>query len=152
MSDYSHLLQVIRMRVCESRKLSHTAYSKDSLQDNQIRNRTALIFILELVLDQHRAQHGSIFTPLQGKDALHHLIFVKTKWLPSEIRKLNFQDALFVIQDELKKENIPEEAQELLKAFYLPSVAITFDDFLEQEWDYKENSVFLQNQRLKASQ
>jgi len=152
MSDYANLLQIIRMRVCESRNLSHAAYPKDSLQDNQIRNRTALIFVLELVLHQHRAQYGSIFNPLQGKEALHHLIFMKTNWLPSEIRKLNFQDALFVVQDELMIENIPEEAQELVKAFYLPSVAITFDDFPEQEWDYKENSPFLQSLNLKTSQ
>lgn len=152
MSEYHNLLQVIRSRVCENRKMSHSAYYSGSQQDNQIRNRTALIYVLEMLLHQHRQKYATIFNPLEGKAALHHLIFMKTKWMPSQIRDLTLQDALFVIQDELRVENISATAQDALRTFNLPSVAFLFEDFPEEDWNYKENSRFLQSLTLKDAQ
>ena len=152
MSEYHNLLHVIRSRVCENRKMSHSTYYPDSLQDNQIRNRAALIYVLEMLLHKHRQKYATIFNPLEGKAALYHLIFMKTKWQPSEIRRLTLEDALFVIQDELRVENISDEAQEALSAFNLPSTAFLFEDFPEEDWGYRENSTFLQSLILKAAQ
>ncbi|WP_316304305.1 hypothetical protein [Atlantibacter hermannii] len=143
MSDYHNLLHVIRSRICENRNMSHSSYYQGSQQDNQIRNRTALIFTLEVVLHQHRMQYATIFNPLVGKEALHHLIFLKTHWIPADIRKLSLEDALFVIQDEMKIEKLGPDARGALESLNLPSVAYRFDDFPEADWDYKENSVFL---------
>nr|DAJ11859.1 MAG TPA: hypothetical protein [Caudoviricetes sp.] len=152
MSDYHNLLHVIKSRVCENRSISHSAYYPGSMQDNQIRNRTALIYVLEMILHQHRQQYGTIFNPLEEKAALHHLIFMKTKWRPSEIRELKLEDALFVIQDELRIENISDEAQEALSSFNLPLAAFLFEDFPEEDWNYRENSAFLRNLMMKATQ
>lgn len=152
MSEYHSLLHVIRSRVCENRNISHSAYYQGSQQDNQIRNRAALIFILEMILHQHRIKYATIFNPLEGKDALYHLIFMKTNWLPSDIRKLPLEDALFVIQEELRIENLPTDAQDALKSFNLPSVAFQFEDFPEADWNYMENSTFLRSLMLKADQ
>lgn len=152
MSEYHNLLHVIRSRVCENRNMSHSAYYPGSQQDNQIRNRTALVYVLEILLHQHRQKYATIFNPLEGKAALHHLIFMKTKWLPSEIRNLTLEDALFVIQDELRVENISDEARDALSTFNLPSVAFLFEDFPEEDWNYRENSTFLQSLVLKATQ
>ncbi|HDS6906938.1 TPA: hypothetical protein QHX44_000253 [Klebsiella oxytoca] len=152
MSDYHNLLHVIKSRVCENRSMSHSAYYPGSMQDNQIRNRTALIYVLEMILHQHRQKYTTIFNPLEGKAALHHLIFMKTKWRPSEIRELKLEDALFVIQDELRIENISDEAQEALSSFNLPLAAFLFEDFPEKDWNYRENSAFLRNLMMKATQ
>ncbi|EMD6811843.1 hypothetical protein VRT12_000313 [Citrobacter koseri] len=152
MSEYHSLLHVIRSRVCENRNMSHSAYYQGSQQDNQIRNRAALIFTLEMILHQHRIKYATIFNPLEGKDALYHLIFMKTNWLPSDIRKLPLEDALFVIQEELRIENLSTDAQDALKSFNLPSVAFRFEDFPEADWNYMENSTFLRSLMLKADQ
>lgn len=89
---------------------------------------------------------------MEGKVALHHLIFMKTKWLLSDIRKLTLDDALLVVQDELKPEIINAEAQDVLSALKLPSVAFLFEDAMEEDWDPKENAVYLQSLMLKALQ
>ncbi|WP_369522146.1 ECs1072 family phage-associated protein [Superficieibacter electus] len=132
--------------------MSPSAYYKDSTQDNQIRNRTALIYILEMILHQHRLKHATIFNPLEGPAALHHLIFMKTRWFPGDIRKLSFEDSLFVIQDEIKIENLTDEAQSALKILELPNFSVTFEHLPEKDWDYMENSIHLQNLKMKASQ
>ncbi|EAW9117323.1 hypothetical protein ONZ27_004107 [Salmonella enterica subsp. enterica serovar Chandans] len=150
MSEYHNLLHVIRSRVCENRNMPNSDYYQGSQQGNQIRNRTALIFTLEMILHQHRIKHATIFNPLEGKDALYHLIFMKTHWLPSDIRNLTLEDALFVIQEELRMENLSNDAQDALKNFNLPSVAFRFEDFPEADWNYKENSTFLRSLMLKA--
>lgn len=152
MSEYHNLLHVIRSRVCENRNMSQSAYYLGSQQDNQIRNRTALIFTLEMILHQHRIKYATIFNSLEGKDALYHLIFMKTHWLPSDIRNLTLEDALFIIQEDLRMENLSVSAQEALKSFDLPSVAFPFEDFPEADWNYMENSTFLRSLMLKADQ
>lgn len=152
MSEYQDLLHVIRSRICENRNISHSAYYHGSQQDNQIRNTTALIFTLEMVLHQHRIRYATIFNQLEGKSALYHLIFLKTYWQPSEIRKLSFEDVLFVMQEELRIDNLNTDAQEALSGFNLPSVTFRFEDFSEADWDCKENSIFLRSLMQKASQ
>jgi len=131
--------------------MSHSAYYPGSMQGNQLRKRTVLTYVLEIILHQHRQKYATIFNPLEGKAALHHLIFMKTKWRPSEIRDLKLEDALFVIQDELRLENISDEAQEALSSFNFPSVAFLFEDFPVEDWNYRENSAFLRNLMMKAT-
>jgi len=143
MSDYHTLLHVIRSRICENRSMAQSAYYLGSQQDNQIRNRTALIFTLEMILHQHRIEYATIFNPLEGKAALHHLIFMKTKWKPAEIRELSLEDALFSIQDMLKIESLQEEAKEVLASFGVPSAPFLFDTLPDADWNFRENSVFL---------
>ena len=151
MSDYRNLLHVIKSRVYENLSMSHSAYYPGSMQGNQLRKRTVLTYVLEIILHQHRQKYATIFNPLEGKAALHHLIFMKTKWRPSEIRDLKLEDALFVIQDELRLENISDEAQEALSSFNFPSVAFLFEDFPVEDWNYRENSAFLRNLMMKAT-
>ncbi|WP_336749292.1 ECs1072 family phage-associated protein [Pantoea vagans] len=143
MSSYHNLLHVIRARICQNRDLPHSTYNAGSNQDNQVKNRTALIFVLELILHQHRTQHATIFNPLMGKSALHHLIFMKTHWLPSDIRKLTLEEALFVIQEELRIDNLSADAQAVIQELNLPSISYQTDDLTEADWDYMGNSVFL---------
>ncbi|MFP2467680.1 hypothetical protein ACLEUK_06105 [Pseudescherichia vulneris] len=152
MSEYHNLLHVIKARICQNRNISHSAYYQGSQQDNQIRNRTALIFALEMMLHQHRLKYATIFNPLDGKAALYHMIFMKTHWLPSDIRNLPLEDALFAIQEELRIDNLNSDAQEALQSFNLPSVSFQFEDFPEADWNHTENTAFLQSLTLKASQ
>ncbi|MBK0018755.1 hypothetical protein [Kosakonia sp. S42] len=152
MSEYQDLLQVIRSRICENRNISHSSYYHGSQLDYQIRNRTAFIFTLEIVLHQHRIKYATIFDALDGRSALYHLIFMKTHWQPTEIRKISFEDTLFVMQEDLRIDNLNIDAQEALSNFNPPSIVFRFEDFPESDWNYKENSIFLRSLMLKASQ
>ncbi|CAI0726597.1 ECs1072 family phage-associated protein [Serratia entomophila] len=141
MSAVHDLWHVIKAKVCQNRNLNHSAYYSGSQQDNCIKNRAAQILTLEVVLNEHRKKFATIFEPLKGKNALYHLIFTKTAWKPAEIRELSLADCLFVIQDELRIDKLPEDIQEFIESLSLPSVAFTFDELLEEDWDPKENSI-----------
>ncbi len=143
MSSTHNLWHVIKSRVCQNRGLSHSVFYAGSQEDNCIKNKSAQIFILEMVLHKHRQQYATIFEPLKGEKALHHLIFTKTLWKPSEISKLPLADCLFVIQDELRIDNLFDEAKDFFKSLELPSVAFNFEELLEDDWAPKENSIFL---------
>lgn len=46
-----------------------------------------------------------------------------------------------MIQDELRVDKLPKDIQEFIESLSLPSVAFTFDELLEEDWDPKENSI-----------
>lgn len=143
MSQIHNLWHVIKSRVCENRGLSHSAFYAGSQQDNCIKNRSAQIFILEMVLHKHRKQYATIFEPLKDEKALHHLIFTKTMWKPSEISQLSLADCLFVIQDELRIDKLPDEARDFIESLDLPTFAFIFEELLDKDWVPKENSICL---------
>ncbi|MDI6977558.1 hypothetical protein QMZ62_05615 [Serratia sp. PF2-63] len=143
MSAVHNLWHVIKAKVCQNRNLNHSAYYNGSEQDNRIKNRSAQVFTLEIVLNEHRKKFATIFEPLKGKNALYHLIFTKTAWKPEEIRELSLADCLFVIQDELRIDKLPEDIREFMESLSLPRVAFTFDEFLEEDWDPTENLIHL---------
>lgn len=101
----------------------------------QVQNRAALIFTLEVVLDAYRQKHGTLTNPLKGKLALEHLILTKFKWPLKEIRALTLNDALFVIHDELRFENLPDSAQTIIKNWSAHRARLVFDQVVDQEWD-----------------
>ncbi|MHA7847133.1 ECs1072 family phage-associated protein [Serratia sp. D1N4] len=143
MSSIHNLWHVIKSRICENRGLSHYSFHSGSAEDNCIKTRSAQIFILEMVLHKHRQQYATIFEPLQDKKALHHLIFTKTKWKPSEISQLSLADCLFVIQDEMRIDKLSGEVKYFTEYLELPSTAFVFDELLEEDWAPRENSIFL---------
>lgn len=101
----------------------------------QVQNRAVLVFSLEVILESHRQEHGHLTSPLKGKLALEHLILNKYKWLLSEIRGLSLQDSIFLLQDELAFESLPEEAQHVIKMYNAHRANGCFDEILEDEWD-----------------
>nr|WP_244618534.1 hypothetical protein [Serratia fonticola] len=110
---------------------------------SRVKLRVLQIFTLEYFLSEYRLKHGSPFNPLEGKKALHHLIFEKTKWPLHTIRELSLNDSLFIISDELRISNLPDKAREFIDSLNLPLHVYSVDDFPEADWDPKENSVFL---------
>ncbi|CAI1803790.1 Uncharacterised protein [Serratia quinivorans] len=143
MSAIYNLWHIIKARVCDNRNLNHSAYYSGSQQDNCIKNRSAQLLILEITLHEHRKKFATIFEPLSGKTALHHLIFTKTNWKLAEIRSLSLTDSLLVIQAEMRVEKLPAEVQKFIDSLELPEVAFNFEELLEQDWDPKENSIVL---------
>ncbi|AKG71809.1 hypothetical protein WN53_23300 [Serratia fonticola] len=143
MSPIHTLWHVIKSRVCENRGLSHSAFHEGSEQVSCIKNRSLQIFILEMILHKHRQQYATAFEPLKNEKALHHLIFTKTMWKPSEIRQLSLADSLFIIQDELRIDKLPADIAPFIESLNLPAVAFIFEHLLDEDWVPKENSIFL---------
>ena len=102
---------------------------------SQVLNRTGLIFALEIILIEHRKQFGTLWNPLNGRLALEHKLLMKYKWPISEIKAVTLQDALFLLQDELKLIELPEFAQRVVHNFQAQRARAVFPDVLEEEWD-----------------
>ncbi len=101
----------------------------------QVKNRAALIFCLEAILDAHRQNFATQWSPLLGKSALHHLLVQKYKWPLSEIRSLSLQDSIFLLQEELSTANIPEDAMKMVELFNAHYANFVFPEISDEEWD-----------------
>jgi hypothetical protein len=145
MSAYSDMWQVIKMRVCQNSNVPEAVtYGTNNYVGSRVKLRILQIFTLECILDQYRKKNGSPFAPLEEERALYHMIFEKTKWPLQTIRDLHLNDALFIINDQLKISNLPQEAQTFISKLNLGSVAYSVDDFPKEDWAPKENAIFLQ--------
>lgn len=102
---------------------------------SQVKNRASLVFALEVLLERHREKHGTLWSPLPGKLALLHLILQKYKWPLSEIKALTLQESVFLLQEELKFENLPDLAQRVLKNYLADRAEHYFAEIREEEWD-----------------
>ena len=128
--DYFHLLQT---KIAELHDVAMQGVIKPEYY--KVQNRTVLIFSLEVILEEHRKKYGHLTNPLKGKSALHHMLLRKYKWPLSEIRSLSLQDSLFLLQEELALESLPEPAQKVIQMFSAHRAKDCFDEVLEDEWD-----------------
>ncbi|WP_213706081.1 ECs1072 family phage-associated protein [Enterobacter asburiae] len=146
MSNYSDLWQVIKMRVCRNNKFAESSLANSNSFDAvRVKLRILQIFALECALQQYRLKHGTPFNPLEGKKALHHMIFEKTKWQLETIRTLSLNDSLFIINDELRLLELPPKASDFIQRLEIGLHVHPLDDFSQEDWEPKENSTFLQS-------
>ncbi|MFG0814712.1 hypothetical protein [Raoultella sp. FYR_9] len=68
---------------------------------------------LDILIIEHRKAFATDWQPLLERDALNHLLFARTGWVPTQIKQLSFADILFVLHEDLKAVKIPQEALEL---------------------------------------
>lgn len=125
---------LIQNKIAELHEVSMDGYVKEP-EYSQVQNRTALIFCLEAVLDEHRQKFSTKWSPLLGKSALLHLLLQKYKWPLSELRSISLQDAIFLLQEELTPANIPREATKMVELFNTHNAKHVFPNILEEEWD-----------------
>ncbi|MGJ3352758.1 ECs1072 family phage-associated protein [Providencia sp. Je.9.19] len=133
------------MRVCRNSKEPDSILErKNNYRTDQLWHRIEQIFILECLLADYRSKNGSLYSPLENEKALHHLILSKTGWALNDIRKLSLNDSMLIIARELRKENIPTDAQTFLNGMKLPVKPYPLDDFPDTDWAPKEDSKLLQ--------
>lgn len=125
--------ELIRDNVFASRGVAKFGAVKLS-QRNQCQNRSALIFALEIVLDQYREKYKTLWSPLQGRKALELLLVQKYKWPLSEVRALSLSDSIFLLQEELVPNKLPDEAIALLVFHDALYSQDEYPDILEGEW------------------
>ncbi|MGE0970106.1 ECs1072 family phage-associated protein [Klebsiella sp. WOUb02] len=143
---YSELWNLIQNHVSKVHGVQYTSLVRNNA-DMMIIHRTAQLFILEVFLHQHREQYGASVFPLKGRSALHHVILLKYKWPLPTIRNLSLSDSLFVIQDELTLDNLPESAQKFLSNQILLVTQIEFEHLHDDEWDPALGEIFLRTHK-----
>ncbi len=152
MNEYKYIWQIIKIRVCQNNRIPLTVtYEKNSHAGRLVKLRVLQIFTLECILHEYRKEKAPWLTHLEGEKALHQMIWEKTKWPLTTIRKLSLQDALFIINDKLSILKLPKDAQKFIEkqnigenAPYIANIA----NFSVHDWDPKENSIFFQDQFL----
>lgn len=102
---------------------------------DQMKNRSALLFSLEVVISVHRAKYGTYFSPLRGKDALTHLLLQKYNWPLSEIRSLSLNDIVLLLQEDMRPDNLPQAAIDILRSYGTLTAKDVFPELKDDEWD-----------------
>ncbi|HEJ0068204.1 TPA: hypothetical protein SLO38_004539 [Citrobacter koseri] len=148
MHELDNLFQYIKGRVWEKRGVDTYDFYPGNTKGGQAYNRAAFIFVLEMILHKYRMEHATIFEPLEGRKALHHMIFTKTNWKLEYIRTLSLADCLFVIHDELKISKLPEDAKSYISGLNIPENTLTFDEVKDEEWDAMGNFAYLQTLKM----
>ncbi|PPE61912.1 hypothetical protein F157LOC_00746 [Pectobacterium brasiliense] len=119
MSYISNLWEAISIDISKRYNIPNADFFSKIEFDNEsvsnARSHAYFILLLELTLQAHRNKYATPFETLSGVAALHHKIFLKTKWHPKTIKDLDYQECLFVLLDDLRLENLPEKYQEFLK-------------------------------------
>ncbi|HGN9321562.1 hypothetical protein Q4R51_19245 [Morganella morganii] len=115
----------------------------DQFLSNQVINRACLILSLEYLLSDYRQKHSTIFNPLNGKDALVHLIINKYNWLISDVREMPLNDLLLAVTDELSFTNLPDECKNFLVSIHYDKYHNCFEDFPDEEWDASISQLYL---------
>ncbi|MFS7253434.1 hypothetical protein AB6869_23885 [Rahnella rivi] len=97
--------------------------------------RAAHLTLLDILLDQHREESGTISAQLAGKMSLHHKLLTKYKWPLSEIRHLSLEDICLALHDELKIDNFDKEISTYFTTVLGRYEPLFFSDYLNEEWD-----------------
>ncbi|WP_437891225.1 ECs1072 family phage-associated protein [Phytobacter sp. V91] len=144
MQKFDDLWHAIEVRVCENNDITHQDMTnEDSVRGNAAKQRIAHIFILEVLLSRHREKYASPYLSLSGEEALYHLIFKRTGWKPFEVKQLSFSDAMFVIAELFREENLPADVRGVLRAYGLRDQPYSLYDFSEKDWAPRDNENIL---------
>ncbi|WP_407903833.1 hypothetical protein [Escherichia coli] len=153
MSDYSNLLQAIKLKVCQNNNIpEHVLLDMTIQQYREAWYRIGQIFTLECVLEEYRRKNAHLHYHLDNRKALHHMIFRITKWKLEDIRKLSLSDSLFIISECLTPENMCEEAATFLANLKLPVTHIDTTHWSDLDWAPEQNSTFLQKFVMRKNQ
>ncbi|MGX8941574.1 ECs1072 family phage-associated protein [Symbiopectobacterium sp. Eva_TO] len=87
----------------------------NTLKDFKCRTHIHHLLLIEMILNNHRDKYKKSISDLSGIKALYHMVFLKTNWKPEEIRSTSIHDLLFILQEEMNSEFLPEEERKYLK-------------------------------------
>lgn len=144
MQKFDDLWQAIETRVCENNDITHDELTDETTARGiAAKQRVGHIFTLEVLLSRHREKYASPYVALAGEEALWHLIFKRTGWKPFEVKQLSFSDAMFVIAELFRDENLPADVRGILRANGLRDQPYSLYDFSEKDWAPRDNESIL---------
>ncbi|WP_110028256.1 ECs1072 family phage-associated protein, partial [Mangrovibacter plantisponsor] len=116
MNGYENLYLAILPDLAEHYGISSSHFQSNphSTSSQQCRSHLYKLILIEFYLHEHRLKNSKSVLHLDGVAALHHLVYLKTKWTPASIRNLNTPDLLFALLDDLVPDQLSETAQNYL--------------------------------------
>lgn len=106
MRAVSELWNAIGIDVCTLHGVDHNYFHKDGEfvyeGIGKARQHAFYLLLIELMLDKHRKLYAIPYEPLNGIDALHHKLFMKTGWSLGEVKSIDLKDIVFLLLDEIK--------------------------------------------------
>lgn len=142
MENYVELFGLIKTRVLRNHSIPWFHGHAETSDEIRAFLRTSQILILESVLHEYRRENSTIYEPLDGIKALHHLVFKQTNWTFETIRAIPVPDLILCIQNLITLEKSPQAVQMLVSP-YVPDETYTFDSFDINDWNPEENSRYL---------
>ena len=107
----------------------------DPIENDRLHNRSIQLLFLDALLAKHRLEYGNTLNRLKGRSALYHKLLMKYKWPIRDIVEMTLLESLLALQDEMKPENLPEDAQRFFSNIQYTHFQATFPDLLEEEWE-----------------
>jgi hypothetical protein len=150
MTAYNELLNTTFRNVRKARKISDDAYFDEHLK-SQLSHRVALLFSLDVILNEYKNSLANCLLPIRSEAVLVHKIMTKYSWQPSAVRAMSLLDQLFAIADDLQPEKLPAEAQATL-AKLGQSHPFVFPDIEDGEWEPAfAETIFAAHQRMQPA-
>ena len=97
-------------------------------------SRAAQLTLLDIFLETYRKQHQSPFNDLHGKQALYHLLLVRTNWTLDYIKKMPLIDVLLVLHEDLKLEKFEPVIADYFEKTLSNYDNLNFSDVMDEEW------------------
>lgn len=149
MTVYFNVMNATAENIRKARGISPDA-RYDSELTSKLHHRIALLFSLDVILNEYKTSFANSFMPVNGRDALVHKIMSKYALMPEAIRGMSFPDQLLAIADDLRPEKLPPKAQAVLKKLHLGGTE-RFLNLSSEEWA-PENAEMLFAADLKQQQ
>ncbi|MGK4327955.1 hypothetical protein ABVK36_03560 [Lonsdalea quercina] len=148
MNDYVNLFRELKPGLLDfyGTNESYVTYNPHAPLALKYRTHLHHLLLIEMVLKQHRDKYKKSISDLSGIKALHHMAFLKTNWKPEEIRATPINDLLFVLQDEINTEGLPEEDRNYLKTILNNDNPPKIDLASYTGWQIAEGDQHLENQ------
>lgn len=128
------LFQAHKENISKQRGIQITgSVNTDDLE--KVSNRAALVTVLDIVLELHRAKCSSYLSPLRGRKALTHLLLTKFNWPIATINQMSIADSILAIQDELVSPEPHELVKQLLDNVSAQYLYDSFADIPDFDWD-----------------
>lgn len=142
LENYVKLFELIKTRVLRNHAVAFFHGHPETADEIRVFLRSSQILILESVLHEYRRENSTIYEPLDGIKALHHLVFMQTNWTFETIRSTSLSDLMLCIHNLITLDKSPPSVQMLVSP-YIPEETFTFEQFETDDWNAKENSRYL---------
>ncbi len=148
MNDYEMLHRAILTGLAEHYGISEYDYRNNSQLTNPALCRSHLykLMLIELYLHEHRSRFKNSVLHLDGVSALHHLVFLKTHWMPEKIRQMDSYDLLWTLLDELVPGKLSDKAQSYLQTISNNQLLIETELMNYEGWEIGSGGRYLKNE------
>ncbi|MEY1090749.1 hypothetical protein AB7160_18130 [Morganella morganii] len=117
MSKYTQLLQYIQEAVYPAYGEKYSRFViRPTPGEHRAKIHCVLIFLLEVIIYEHRKKYAQPFAPIHGIKALRHKIFTDKLATIHEIESISFECIVFVLLKDLHPDNFHDQVRSVLES------------------------------------